>query len=183
MSVENWVRNIYRVEIAGNFLATGNYNEDDIHVDYIEIVQEDEENPYNYKININGFLGSQTLDNTLGSNDGLEISISKISTYMDYQIYTFNVKNTTQNEILLDDRSNIDTLYLEDSNGLTYSAYTNELSDAQLTILPETSKNVTIKYYNKFSSEREIEKVCFSRIILNNNANQPRNYGRIEINL
>lgn len=180
VSIENWSNNIYRVETAGDFLATGKYDEDDVQADYMQIVQEDEEN---YKLNINGFLGTENFENVSSSNNELKITALKSSTYMDYQTYTFKIENFSEEEVLIDDRSNIDTMYLEDTNGLKYSAYTHELSDAQLRILPQTSKEVTIKYYNKYSSNRNIKKIVFSKIILNNNSNQPRNYGSIEINL
>ena len=180
VSIENWANNIYRVEIAGDFLATGKYDENDVQADYMQIIQEGEEN---YKLNINEFLGTEELENVASSVNQLKITGLKVSTYMDYQTYTFKIENSSEEEVLIDDRSNIDTMYLEDTNGLKYSAYTHELSDAQLRILPKTSKEITIKYYNKYSSNRKIKKIVFSKIILNNNSNQPRNYGSIEINL
>ena len=179
VSIENWSNNIYKVEIAGDFLSTGKYDENDIQEDYMEIVAEEE----SYKLNINGFLGKETLDNKATSKHDITITAVEVSTYMDYQTYTFNIKNSSENAILLDDRSNISSMYLEDENGMKYSSYTHELSDSQLKVLPQTEKNITIKYYNKFTTGREMKKIVFSRLILNYDANSPRNYGSIEINL
>ena len=179
VSIENWSNNIYKVEIAGDFLSTGKYDENDIQEDYMEIVAEEE----SYKLNINGFLGKETLDNKATSKHDITITAVEVNTYMDYQTYTFNIKNSSENAILLDDRSNISSMYLEDENGMKYSSYTHELSDSQLKVLPQTEKNITIKYYNKFTTGREMKKIVFSRLILNYDANSPRNYGSIEINL
>lgn len=180
ISVENWSNNIYKVEIAGDFLSTGKFDENDIQEDYITIVLENNEN---YKLNINGFLSKEILENKTASNHDVTITAVEVNTYMDYQTYTFNIKNSSENAILLDDRSNISSMYLEDENGMKYSSYTHELSDSQLKVLPQTEKNITIKYYNKFTTGREMKKIVFSRLILNYDANSPRNYGSIEINL
>lgn len=179
VSIENWSNNIYKVEITGDFLATGKYDENDIQEDYMEIVAEEE----SYKLNINGFLGKETLDNKATSKHDITITAVEVSTYMDFQTYTFNIKNSSENEILLDDRTDISSMYLEDENGMKYTSYTHELSESQLRVLPNTEKSVTIKYYNKFTTGREMKKVVFSRLVLNYNTNPPRNYGSIEINL
>lgn len=179
VSIENWSNNIYKVEIAGDFLSTGKYDENDIQEDYMEIVAEEE----SYKLNINGFLGKETLDNKATSKHDITITAVEVSTYMDFQTYTFNIKNSSENEILLDARTDISSMYLEDENGMKYTSYTHELSESQLRVLPNTEKSVTIKYYNKFTTGREMKKVVFSRLVLNYNTNLPRNYGSIEINL
>ena len=161
-----------------DFLGTGKYTKENTKQDYITVEEENN----TYKLNINNYIGNKEINKSTEKNQ-VQIEVLEEKTYMDYQIFKIKVKNNSQSDIRLDDGQDIKAMYIEDKNGIQYSAYTHELSDAQLRILPKTSKEITIKYYNKYSSNRKIKKIVFSKIILNNNSNQPRNYGSIEINL
>ena len=93
------------------------------------------------------------------------------------------MQNNTNNTILLDDKINTDNMYIEDDNGNQYTAYIHELSDAQLTLTPGETKEITIKYYSRYGSTKNINKVVFNKIILNYNEVAVRKTTRIEIEL
>ena len=109
---------------------------------------------------------------------------------MDYETYTFEITNNSDNTILLNSSNNTDTMYLEDKNEIQYFAYTHELSEAELKLASKETKKIKIKYYNKYSSTRKIENIVFSKIILNyyayvnyQNVGYYRDYGVIQIDI
>ena len=179
ISVENWSANIYKVTIQKDILSTGIYTDEDTLQDYMSVIT-DENN--NYKLNINGYLGREDI-NLTEVQDNIEITVLRANTYKDYQTYTFKIVNNSDNTILLDDKSNINSMYLEDENGVEYSAYTHEISDAELVIPSGQTREIEIKYYNKYISSKQIEKIVFSRIVLNYNIGERYNYGNIEIEI
>ena len=69
------------------------------------------------------------------------------------------------------------------AQGNTYTAYIHELSDAELMITPGETKEITIKYYNKYGTTKNIKNIVFNKIILNYNTNEVRQTARIQIGL
>ncbi len=178
VNVENWRGNIYKVEFTPDFLASGVYSEDNIIQDYMRVIQGDDGQ---YKLDINSYLGREEINKT-SENDYVSVTVLRSDTYMDYQTYTFSITNKTSNEVILDDRIYTDSMYLEDENGIQYGAYSQELSDPELTLSQNETKEVTIKFYNKFSSEKVINKVVFLRISPNYDDSM-RRYEKLEIGL
>lgn len=160
VSVENWTNNIYKVEYTDDFLATGIYTEGETIQDYITVVQDDNEN---YKLNINNYVGRTEINKT-AENDLVSITVLRSDTYMDYQTYTFSVTNKTGNEITLANRNYANSTHLLDANDIEYNYYSQELTDAELTFTQNETKEITIKYYNQYSSEKEIERIVFTQI-------------------
>lgn len=179
VSVENWIENIYKVEFTEDFLATGVYSEDNIIQDYIRVIEVADNQ---YKLNINSYIGREEINKTK-ENDVVNVTVLRSDTYMDYQTYTFRVTNKTTDAIVLDDRQYTDSMYLEDENGIQYSAYSQELSEPELTISQNETKDITIKYYNKYGSEKNITKIGFLRIAPKYDVLYDYNYEKLEINL
>ena len=179
VSIENWNSNIYKVTIDEDALSTGNYTQDNSIQDYITIIVDDNKNA---KLNINSYIGREKLDK-IGSNKNVEITALERNTYMDYQTITFNIKNNTNSDILLDDLLSTDTMYLTDKNGMNYTSYSNEISSAELVVFANQSRDITIKYASKYASDKTIESVVFSKVAFNYNADTAKEYGRITIYL
>ena len=179
VSVENWSSNIYKVTIQRDILSTGIYSDENTLQDYMSVIRDENEN---YKLNINGYIGREAINVSKNQND-IEITVLESNTYKDYQTYTFRVTNNSENQILLDDKSNIDSMRLEDENGIEYAAYTHEISDTELVIPAGQTREIEIKYYNKYISTKQIEKIIFSRIVLNYNIGERYSYESIEIEL
>lgn len=174
ISVENWTGNIYKVTINDNFIATGEYSEENKMQDYITIKDN--------KLNINSYVGRVIPDREKQKED-ITIKIIRQDTYMNYITYTFEITNHSQKAILLDSLDNMDTMYIKDTNGTKYTAYSHELSHDNLLVDEGNQKQITIKYYSKFSSTKRIRNIVFSGFILDYNDSSDSNYSTFEIEL
>lgn len=163
ISIENWIGDIYKVDISNDILSTGIYDESNVRQEYISI-KNVEDNIY--KLNINNYIDREELNKTAVFYDNVELKVEKKDVYMDYEVYRFKIKNNTDNTILLDNLKNVDSMYLEDKNSIKYSAYTHEISISELLIKPRETRELKIKYYNKYGSNKKIKNVTFSRVIM-----------------
>lgn len=179
VSIENWTSSIYKVKYNTDSLSTGIFSEEGIIQDYITIIMDSNNN---YRLNINSYLGKQKT-NVFQDFEDIHIEVAEINTYMDYQEYVYNVKNESKNVILLDDKENINSLYIEDENDIKYKAMTHEISKSELQLFPDETKTIKIKYYNKFNSGRKIRYSVFSNVILNYNDLENRKNVSIKIQL
>jgi hypothetical protein len=161
-SIENWYGDTYKVKIMGNMLATGK-KEENQKQDYITIVKENNEN----KLNINGYIGKKGINKTTEKNN-IKVEIVNRNTYKDYETYTVRITNNTGNTILLDSRSDAKTLYIQDNKNVRYSSYSHELTEPMMTITPDNTKEITIKFYSAFISSKKIEEIVFSEVVLFN---------------
>lgn len=179
ISVESWAGNIYKVKFEMDALSTGVYTEENTVQDYIAVVKNENDEA---KLNVNGYIGRNEVNKTQSSSN-VTITALRSDSFMDYETYTYSVTNNTNKTILLDDKESTDNMYLEDENGNTYTAYIHELSDAELMITPGETKEITIKYYNKYGTTKNIKNIVFNKIILNYNTNEVRQTARIQIGL
>lgn len=185
-TLENWVNSIYKVEINDDALATGKYEKENAVIDYITVEENDDGE---YRLNINKYIGKDDLNKETEHN-GIKIKVVEASMYTDYTIYTFEVTNDSNRTILLDDLSNIDTMYIETNNGVKYSSYSHELTQEELKVGISEKKKISIKYYSKYISTKKIDKMVFSKVILDyeklknlNSKSQFDNYSILEINI
>ena len=158
-TVENWTGNIYKVDISEDILSTGKSNNGYVKQDYVTI--EDG------KLNINNYIGYTQFNETTEKDD-ISMTILARNTYMDHEEYTIRVTNNKEEAIQLDGLSNVKSLHLEDSRGSTYSAYTNELTQAMLRVEPGETKEVTIKFYSRYVSNKTIDYIVFSNLLVYN---------------
>ena len=176
--MENWIDDIYKLNINDDFLATGKYSKENTKQDYVTVVEEND----TYKLNINNYIGKKEV-NKSNEENGIHIEVLEEKVYMDYQICKIRVKNNSENNIILDDGQDIKAMYIEDDNGIQYAAYTHEIGEAELEVSPRETKEIEIKYYSKYGSEKEISKLVFSRIILDYKTNSPKYGNSIEIEI
>ena len=163
ISVENWVNDTYKVKISEDFLSTGKYSEENTIQDYITIKKDDNNE---YKLNINGYIERKKQDKE-DNYKNINVKDLEKMVYMDYEIYTFEITNNSDNTILMDSLDDTDSMYIQDSKGVKYSAYTHELSKGNLTIDSSSKKQLKIKYYSQYQSNKKIKKIGFSKIIFN----------------
>ncbi len=163
-SVENWVGDIYRVRISENMLATGKSNNGYSKQDYITVKETGE----GYKLNINSYIGHEEINKTTEDNNIVVEVISK-NTYMDREEYTIRVTNNNDTAITLDAKSNTESLYLENDKEGRYPAYTHELTDPMLNIDSGSTRELTIKFYCRYTSTANITDMVFSNLIIYNN--------------
>ena len=163
-SVENWVGDIYRVRISENMLATGKSNNGYSKQDYITVKETGE----GYKLNINSYIGHEEINKTTEDNNIVVEVISK-NTYMDREEYTIRVTNNNDTAITLDAKSNTESLYLENDKEGRYPAYTHELTDPMLNIDSGSTRELTIKFYCRYTSTANITDMLFSNLLIYNN--------------
>lgn len=165
VEMENWIGDTYKVYFREDLLSTGEYNSEEAMQDYITIVKDENSE---YKLNINGFV-KRSYSSKTGESNGLTINVKEINTYMNYETYTFEVINSSGCSVILGDLDTEYTTYLVDENNNKYTAYLHELSSAQLKInVGQTSSDIEIKYYNKYSSSKEIEYILFNNVTFKN---------------
>lgn len=160
-TVENWVNNTYKVKIREDILSTGKSSDSNIKQDYITVKKEGDE----YKLNINNYIGNTNINKTT-QKDNISMEILNKNTYMEYEIYTIKVTNDTKSIMVLDSRTNIKSLYLEDSYQNQYPYYSHELTEPMLTLNQGETKEVTIKFYSSYIATKNIKGIVFSDLTL-----------------
>ena len=163
VNIENWNGDIFKVDYNEDALATGRYSVENSIQDYITIVNDEEENK---KLNINGYIGRTIYDKNV-TEQSLEVKLLRKDAYMDYEIYTFDVKNNSGDITLLgkvDDTENVS--YLMDKNEIKYNAYVHEIPQTLLEILGNQEKTIQIKYFNEYSSTSTVNRLVFPKIYL-----------------
>ena len=175
-TVENLMGKTYKVRIMENMLATGKSNDGYSKQDYITVKEEDGED----KLNINNYIGHTDINKTT-EKDEISMQVISKEAYMDYEEYKINVTNNKDQAIVLDGRSNVDSLYLEDSRGQKYSAYTHELTTPMLNLDAGSSRELTIKFYNRYGSNKTIEYIVFSDLLVSNYQGTERTEFKAEV--
>lgn len=162
-TVENWINDTYKVKITENILSTGKSTNGYSKQDYITVKKVED----GYKLNINNYIGYTEI-NKITSKDNITMEVLSKNTYMEYEKYTIKVTNNTEDTMVLDSRTDAKSLYLQDSKELTYSSYSNELTEPTLTIPSGQTKEVTIKFYSSYISTKNIKYIVFSDLSLYN---------------
>ena len=153
--------NTYRVEIMTDLLATGKKEATPIE-EYYTIVSENEE----YKININRYIGKEEL-NVSRSQNNINITILSRKTFMDYEKYEVKVENSTGEKLLFNTKQNVDSIYLNDENGLNYIAFLNEIANSELLVLNGDNKTLDIRFNRGYKPTIKIQRIVFNDIKIN----------------
>ncbi|MBR3163162.1 MAG: hypothetical protein IKF17_03575 [Clostridia bacterium] len=155
--IEKWDNNTYMVKFTENALATGKIakTKEEQKIDYITVVEENDE----YRLNINSYIGYEELSKTKKDNDVIVDVIEKNS-YMNFEIYTLKITNNSDSKIMLDTLAN-NSFYIEDSKGVKYRPYINELTQEMVTIDKGHSRQIDIKFYSSYISTKRIRKLVF----------------------
>ena len=155
--IQNWVNNTYMVDIIPDMLSTGKANNGMNKQDYITIKKVNGE----YKLNINNYIGRTEIKRDK-EEDNVKITVNYKDVYMEYETYNITIENKSERDIKLDSLNSIDSIYLEDKNKIKYPAYNHEITKEMIEINSGNSKTIEIKFYNRFSSGRNITKLVFS---------------------
>lgn len=157
-SMQNWNGLIYIVRYTEDVLSTGRINDESTIQDYVTIVFENEK----AKLNINSYLG-RTEINKENSQQDVKIKVLEKRSYMNYEIYDFEVENNTGYTIILDTLSN-NTMYLTDQNRVNHYSINNEISKESLVIKNKYKSKISIKFDNPYIVDRKIKTVTFNNI-------------------
>ena len=151
---------IYQVRIFDDMLSTGIASNTRYIEDYVTIVPVDD----TYKLNINSYIGKRDI-NKKNSNEVVTIEASSADAYLDYEIYSFNIKNNTNQVSRLDTQQDPNTMYVMDSRDNRFFSYTYELASEDLTLEPQEFKTIQIKFNDVYHSGIQIDSVNFTDIV------------------
>ena len=163
-SFQSWSQSndiyIYQVKIFDDMLSTGKSSEQKYKEEFVTIVPEED----TYKLNIDGYIGRKEIYKK-ASNDIIEISAQISDIYMNYEVYTFNIKNNTDEKIMLDTRKNTKTTFIVDDleNNFYSLLYENKKSD--LILEPQEMKTIEIKFNDVYRDNIKIKEINFQNIV------------------
>lgn len=163
-NIENWINNTYKVDIFNDVLATGSITDE--YTDFITVIKQGNEDEY--KLNIKRYIGKRTI-NKETELENVKVKVLNKNIYMDYELYNIEIFNNSENDILMDTKNDTKTVYLKDTKGAKYFAFTNEINDNEFIVRKDKSKNIKLKFSNDYSSSRKIKNLVFSKSILNYN--------------
>ena len=162
-SFQSWSRSdglyIYQVRIFDNMLATGQTSDNYIE-EYVTVTVESGE----YKLNLNSYLGREQI-NIKSEDDNFSVQVVNVDRYLDYEIYTLNIQNRTEETMLLDTRRKTNTCYVEDKLGNKFEALLYENSDNDLEFVAKEMKTIQIKFSDSYREGLEIKSINFTDIV------------------
>lgn len=165
--VQAWITDnnkyIYRIDFVEDMLATGTSSKTSI-VDYYTVIEENGE----YKLNINKFIGKENINKQSTVND-VTINVKTKKVYMDYEIYDFEVVNNTNEEIIIANLKETNSVYVQDKNEVKYSWYNYEIIDREITIISGLKQEISIKFNKLYKPNNETIKIVFSNVMLKDN--------------
>lgn len=176
-TIENWFGNTYAVYISTDIMATGKI-EDTKKRDYYTLVDEDGST----KLNINSFIKKENINKEQTENNITYKIISK-NVYMDYEEYTVQVQNGSENTILLDSMQSTKTIYLEDEKSVKYYCYTNEIISEFLKVNKGASTQLKLRFMRSYSSSQKNVSLVFSDIITNYTGSKDKTISREKVML
>lgn len=161
-TIENWNGKTYKIKFSEDILSSGNIDKNSSVIDYITVKKVDGES----KLNINNFIKRVKFKKQIKQN-GITMQINYKDVYMDYEIYNFTFENDTNVTVLLDSLDKTDSVYIEDKNGAKYNFNNYEITKDSLLLQKKSSNTINIKFNNPYRTDKEIQKIVFSNIIIN----------------
>ena len=165
-SMQSWYADrvtTYKVVLTEDMLATGKVQTANSLEEYITIVNTKE----GAKLNINNYIERRGFNESQNNRNGVTIQVKSKDVYKDYEIYTIQVKNQTQNKVLLSDRNATNSVYIQSKSGGQYRGLTYELSEADLLVNPGNSKQIKIKFNKVYNPSTIMTNMTINNIILN----------------
>lgn len=158
------INNIYRLVIKTDSLVTGSVNSENDVIEYITVVKNNGE----FKLNISGFVKKENL-NKQSKNEYLEAEVLEKITYIDSELYTVKINNTTLVDMILSDMTNKYDIYIADANENKSYIISNEYTQDDVTIKYKSDSIVKLKFNRKYTSEnKKIKKIVFNNVLLIN---------------
>ena len=163
-NIQKWKWDTYEVQIVQDLLATGDLSNNKKQIEYITIVEENNEK----KLNINGFIEEKII-NSINEKNDVRITVVNKKTYANYETYNLKIENLSNKRIMLDSLEKSGTMYLQDQNGTKYNAHTQELLEDELIIETKRTFYINIKFGNQFLWNDEAQSLTFENLILDYN--------------
>lgn len=156
--------NTYKIRYTDDFMATGQYEDTIKYEDYITVIT-NEENMENKKLNINNYIGTEEINKEV-KKDIIDVQILNVDIYINYITYNLNIKNISNERILLDNL-NSNTIKLIGSNGASYKLDSTNLNTLNLLLDINEQKNIKITFNKQYGSGIVGNKIEFRKVIPN----------------
>lgn len=165
-NLQSWISTkeytVYKIRYTTNMLTTGIYEENNTFLDYITLIK----NSDIEKISIGSFITSEDLDIITTTNE-IEARVIKKYIYLDNEEYIIQVKNKTENTIILDTLNTSNYSVLVGDNEVKYRLDINELFRSNLTIQPQITKTIKLNFKKEVNSNNKSKYIHFTNIIRN----------------
>lgn len=166
-SLQSWINEdnyrTYKVNFTDDIMSTGSYENSDKYMDYITIVEDEDGNKL---LGINKYIIKEQLDDVEKETDELYIKVESVETYLEYEEYTFLVKNKLKTTILMDTLEDVsDTIYITTVEDREKSSNNEGLNVLKLKIDPYNSERITIRFNKTSGTDDKDDKITFSNII------------------
>ena len=166
----------YLLSLEEDIMVSGSVNDNNTVKDYITLTSDN-------KINLNGFMVKKSM-NKSSNKDNITITVKEKRVYMDYEEYTFTVKNETSNTIKMDSKESLISTYLLNSQDVKYSAYIDEMFDQDLIVNSNSTKEITIKFNKMYNTDYAIKKIVFSDIVQDYEGYEKRvNFNKVKVEI
>ena len=165
-NLQSWVSsdnyNTYKVTFIEDIMSTGNYENVEKFEDYITIVRKNGEQ----KINVNSYIKTEEINKNTKTEE-LEINVSSVDIYMDSVTYYLELKNLTENDILLDSLNN-KSVKLIGTNGAEYALDDTNLFSINLIVYKNSSnRKIELKFIKQYGSDIKGKSIEFKSLITN----------------
>lgn len=157
--------NVYQIKIFENMLSSGVINSSKYIEDFYTVVNEEGE----YKLNINGYINRNDINENSDEQNNLNISVKHVDMFKEYYIYTIKIKNNTQNDIILDTRKNTNSTYVTNSHNVKFIGLLYENLEKDLLIEKGQEKTIKIKFNINYREDISIKNMVFSDIVMDAN--------------
>ncbi len=167
ITIDKWISDTYRIEIFTDILEQGTANQTNIQ-DYITIIETEINGEQVEKLNINSYVGNREISNSKEEKN-IIIEMKSQDIYIDYRIVNYKIENNSDKTIIIDELQQGNNIYLLDNKDMKYNAYIHELNRSDMEIQPGRSREISIKYYCKYSTNISIKDSVFSNVVLDYN--------------
>lgn len=152
----------YQINFIDDILETGKLSKTSI-VDYYTIVVEKDGS----KLNINKLIEKKEIP-YLTENKEIEVKLEYKIVYYDYEVYSFNFKNTRYSTVSLDSFESPKNIFLQDENENKYIWKNYKHVEEELVLNKGVERNIQIIFNREYNPTTKIEKIIFQNVILNN---------------
>lgn len=168
-SLQSWVNNgiytTYQMRITNDILSTGIYQDGEAYQDYITIVNNGESE----KININGYIGRNQIYKTTELEE-INVVAERVDIYAEYEEYTIEVTNNTNNIIMLDSMQNpAYTLRISSDGDKNYAVRLNSINYSKLLVNPGETRKIKMEFSKKYGNSSVSKQIVFSKVVKNYN--------------
>lgn len=163
--MQSWITNgnkyTYRIELLEDILSNGK-STNSKKIDYYTVIKEED----NYYLNIDGFVEKNEL-NKYNQNELMKITITSEEVFVNYVYTNIKVENKTNGQILIDEGSQGDSVYLKDMNDVGYASFLYEEPEENLIVRKKSEKEFKIKFDKEYSTTIKIKEIGFTDVVVN----------------